>query len=96
MLVFVARLLTSLFVRATPSALTLNVPGAAGAVVVREYPGRGRGRGGVEAAPERVASMEPLEPKGLCLREGDLVILDRKPAVPPPDELFVEPKEPSR
>ena len=26
--------------------------------------------------------MEPLEPRGLCLREGDLVILERKPDAP--------------
>jgi hypothetical protein len=75
--------------------MAFNVTGPAGAVVVREYPGRGRGRGGAGAAPERVASMDPLDPRGLCLREGDLVIFDKKPAVPPPDELLVEPKEPS-
>jgi hypothetical protein len=28
--------------------------------------------------------MELFDPKGLCLREGDLVILERNPAAPPP------------
>lgn len=38
--------------------------------------------------------MDPLEPRGLCLREGDLVILERKPLAPPPE--LVELMEPSR
>ena len=79
------RLFTSLLAREIKSALM-----AAGAVVVRGYPGRGVGRGG-----ERVASMEPLDPSGLCLREGDLVIFERKPVEPPPPEV-VELVETSR
>lgn len=79
------RLFTSLFVREARSALIASkVRGAAGAVAVRKLPGLSRGWGGVDPASERVASMEPLEPRGLCLREGDLAIFDRKPTAPPP------------
>ena len=39
--------------------------------------------------------MELLDPRGLCLREGDLVILERNPAAPPPPEV-AELIEPSR
>lgn len=38
--------------------------------------------------------MEPLDPRGLCLREGDLVILERKALAPPPE--LEELTEPSR
>jgi hypothetical protein len=77
--------------------------GAGGAVAVRVYPGRGRGRGGVTVpapAEEMAPSIEPFEPNGLCLREGDRVILERNPVAPdgsigPPPELD-ELTDPSR
>lgn len=62
----------------------LREGGAAGAVVVREKGCRERER---EAAEEvvgafNVVSIESLEPRGLCLFEGERVILEKKEVGP--------------